>query len=167
MTIITSKRDLATWIDSMTTNWDEQGDNEVSRITDAICELNHPLFGNDWEAFLSSIDLNVVWVTEKTTTLHGERRMTDIIDCDGIFEVHPGAKGGWSVVNSQKGNVRCSFSDLEHAIDEACKLKDELDESCHEAECVCDDCNIKWLRNLTRDERDAQEEKSLEMHHRV
>lgn len=40
----------------------------------------------------------------------------DIIDCGGKYEVHPGAKGGWCVVNSETGQVRSSFADKTEAV---------------------------------------------------
>lgn len=40
----------------------------------------------------------------------------EIIDCGGVYEVHPLQGSGWAVVNSETGAVRCSFPDKEHAV---------------------------------------------------
>ena len=53
---------------------------------------------------------------------------TDIIDCGGIYEVHPGASGGWAVVNSETGSVRCSFSEQSEAVREARELNGAEDD---------------------------------------
>ena len=39
-----------------------------------------------------------------------------IVDCGGKYEVHPGASGGWAVVNGEAGSVRCEFRDRDKAI---------------------------------------------------
>jgi hypothetical protein len=41
---------------------------------------------------------------------------TDIIDCDGAYEVHPASRGGYAVVNSETGDVRCSFTSCDEAV---------------------------------------------------
>lgn len=46
----------------------------------------------------------------------------DIIDCGGKYEVHPGSEGGYAVVNSQTGDVRCEFSSQSEAVREAKRL---------------------------------------------
>lgn len=48
----------------------------------------------------------------------------EIIDCGGKYEVHPGAKGGWCVVNGETGQVRCSYADRDEAVKEAESLND-------------------------------------------
>ena len=49
----------------------------------------------------------------------------DIIDCGGKYEVHPGAKGGWCVVNSETGEVRSSFANKWDAVKVATDLNDD------------------------------------------
>lgn len=39
-----------------------------------------------------------------------------IIDCGGIYEVHPAAKGGYAVVNSNTGEVVHSTADKREAV---------------------------------------------------
>lgn len=51
-----------------------------------------------------------------------------IIDCDGKYEVHAGASGGWSVVNSETGDVRCSFATQREAVKVATELNGDSDE---------------------------------------
>ncbi len=48
-----------------------------------------------------------------------------IIDCNGKYEVHAGANGGWAVVNSETGEARCSFSTQREAVRVATKLNSE------------------------------------------
>lgn len=52
----------------------------------------------------------------------------DIITLDGKYEVHAGAKGGYAVVNSETGDVRCSFATQAEAVREAKKLNAEAAE---------------------------------------
>lgn len=52
-------------------------------------------------------------------------REHDIIDCGGKYEVHPGARGGWSVVNGETGMVRCSMPDQIEAVRLAESLNSE------------------------------------------
>ncbi len=47
--------------------------------------------------------------------------------CDGLYEVHPGATGGWLVVNGESGQVRCAFADRAEAIAEAESLNADDD----------------------------------------
>jgi hypothetical protein len=51
-----------------------------------------------------------------------------IIDCNGKYEVHAGAKGGYAVVNSETGEVRCSFATEREAVKVATKLNSEAAE---------------------------------------
>lgn len=52
---------------------------------------------------------------------------TDIIDCGGIYEVHPATGGGWAVVNGESGDVRCEFSDRDEAVACASELNGEAE----------------------------------------
>lgn len=45
-----------------------------------------------------------------------------IINCGGKYEVHAGARGGWAVVNSETGEVRCSFATQREAVRVATEL---------------------------------------------
>lgn len=47
-----------------------------------------------------------------------------IIDCGGVYEVHPLLTSGWAVVNGHSGVVRCECS----TEDEAVALATELNE---------------------------------------
>lgn len=51
-----------------------------------------------------------------------------IIDCNGKYEVHAGAKGGYAVVNSETGEVRCSFPTEREAVKVATNLNNEAAE---------------------------------------
>lgn len=33
-----------------------------------------------------------------------------ILDCGGVYEVHPATGGGWAVVNGVTGHVRCELT---------------------------------------------------------
>ena len=56
-------------------------------------------------------------------------KSNDIILCDGKYEVHPMIGAGWSVVNSETGQVRSELSDKQHAIEYATELnKAELED---------------------------------------
>jgi len=48
-----------------------------------------------------------------------------IIDCNGKYEVHPGAKGGYCVVNSETGDVYGSYSTQREAVKIATRLNGE------------------------------------------
>lgn len=55
--------------------------------------------------------------------------MSDIIDCGGTYEVHPGAtEGRWYVVNGHTGQVRAEFCSKEEAVEYAEELNSEGDE---------------------------------------
>lgn len=49
----------------------------------------------------------------------------EIIDCGGKYEVHPKLQGGWAVVNSDTGEVRCEFAEQSEAVNVATELNDE------------------------------------------
>ena len=51
-----------------------------------------------------------------------ETTPTTIIYCDGPYEVHPATNGGWAVVNSVSGDIRCSFAARRDAVREATTL---------------------------------------------
>lgn len=51
-----------------------------------------------------------------------------IVDCNGIYEVHAGVNGGWAVVNSTTGEVRCSFATQSEAVRVATELNSEAAE---------------------------------------
>jgi hypothetical protein len=51
----------------------------------------------------------------------------DIIDCGGKYEVHPGASGGYAVVNGETGTVRCEFAGQEEAVKLAERLNYEAE----------------------------------------
>ena len=53
----------------------------------------------------------------------------EIILCDGKYEVHPMVGAGWSVVDSETGQVRSEFSDKQDAIDLATELNKETSEA--------------------------------------
>lgn len=52
---------------------------------------------------------------------------TDIIYCDGIYEVHPLQSGGWAVVNSGSGEVRSHHQSQAEAVKIATELNEEMD----------------------------------------
>jgi hypothetical protein len=50
---------------------------------------------------------------------------SDIIYCGGRYEVHRMPEGGYGVVNSDLGDVRCEFAEQAEAIKEAMRLNSE------------------------------------------
>lgn len=51
-----------------------------------------------------------------------------IIDCDGIYEVHPVNDGCWAVVNGQSGQVHSEYGSQAEAVEVASALNECDDE---------------------------------------
>lgn len=55
------------------------------------------------------------------------QEQNEIIDCGGKYEVHPMVNGGYGVVNSESGDVRCTFAGQREAVAEAKRLNAETE----------------------------------------
>jgi hypothetical protein len=55
--VITTRDDLANWIDGMTDGWDGRTDADVEAMTEAVRAMDHPRWGGDWLEFLEGLDM--------------------------------------------------------------------------------------------------------------
>jgi hypothetical protein len=55
--IITTRDDLANWIDGMTDGWDRRTDADVEAMAETVRAMDHPRWGGDWSEFLEGLDL--------------------------------------------------------------------------------------------------------------
>jgi len=58
MRIMTTANDLRNWIDDATSNWHNRTDADMQRILDAIRADNCPAWGDDWQDYLETLDLD-------------------------------------------------------------------------------------------------------------
>ena len=70
----------------------------------------------------------------------------DIIYCGGKYEVHPMVNGGYGVVNSESGDVRCTFASQAEAVSEAKRLNIDTLADEHEQDCYEDDGEAAYGR---------------------
>lgn len=74
---------------------------------------------------------------------------TDIIDCDGIYEVHPLVAGGYGVVNSESGEVRSHHQSQAEAVKIARRLNiaawiESVDEQHTQPADIADELAAAW-----------------------